>query len=397
MKKTISLLVLLAWCAGATAQTVTVPDVEALPGETVAFCLNLSDGQSDTYTSLQFNATFPATGFTTTGDYTVSSFWKNATAVIGDVDATGLAVIPFASAVVIQGTAVDQLVTVSFTVDDEVAVGEYDVTLSDITFGYGFTDKDIADDITFKVKVVEVRTVNFDETATYLPPYPASEKCNVTMARTITAGNWSTIVLPFTLTQAKAKAAFGDDVQLAEFSGFEVDYGDDEENVVPLGITINFTTYTLSTKKSMTGGKPFLIKTSQDVSHFEAEDVTMFSTVTDVVKTDDFDTPGKFTGSLVTTTIPADGLFISGNRFWYSQGNQPINAFRCWLELGAVLEKETDFGVKFNVLVDGEDTHIDDLTNRIQLSSDVYDLYGRKAPFPHKGLYIVNGKKAIIK
>ena len=40
------------------------------------------------------------------------------------------------------------------------------------------------------------------------------------------------------LTKANAAAVFGSDVQFAKFDGFEVDYGDDEENVIPLGITI---------------------------------------------------------------------------------------------------------------------------------------------------------------
>ena len=108
------------------------------------------------------------------------------------------------------------------------------------------------------------------------------------MTRTIRADTWSTIVLPFTLTKAKVEAAFGDDVELAEFAGFEVDYGDDEENLTPLGITVNFSTYTMNTKKGMTGGKPFLIKTSHDIEGFEADDVTLCADVEAVAKRDEY-------------------------------------------------------------------------------------------------------------
>ena len=52
MKTTILSLALCALCAGATAQSVTVADVEALPGETVAFTLNLTGGKAGTYTAM---------------------------------------------------------------------------------------------------------------------------------------------------------------------------------------------------------------------------------------------------------------------------------------------------------------------------------------------------------
>ena len=68
------------------------------------------------------------------------------------------------------------------------------------------------------------------------------------MRRTIKAGEWNTIVLPFTLTKAKAEAAFGSDVELAEFTGFETEYAD-EEDITPDAITINFATYTMTAKK----------------------------------------------------------------------------------------------------------------------------------------------------
>ena len=49
--------------------------------------------------------------------------------------------------------------------------------------------------------------IKFNETSTTLPAYTAGEKGNVTMKRTIKANQWSTIVLPFTLTKSKASPA----------------------------------------------------------------------------------------------------------------------------------------------------------------------------------------------
>ena len=104
MKKILFLVTaLLAIVQQSSAETdpvpvITVADVEAVPGETVAFSLNLTGGKADLYKSLQFDVQFPATGFSTTGDYTVADEWPHASAIIGDVDESGLARVPFASA-----------------------------------------------------------------------------------------------------------------------------------------------------------------------------------------------------------------------------------------------------------------------------------------------------------
>ena len=257
-------------------------------------------------------------------------------------------------------------------------------------------------DASVNITIAEPRLM-FDETATSMPQFSAGTKENVSMTRTIKANQWSTIVLPFTLTKAKAEAAFGSDVQLAEFSGFTVDYGDDEENVTPLNIVVNFSTYTMTAKKSMTGGKPFLIKTSSEITSFEADDVTMAGSVTDVQKTDEYDTAGKFTGSFVKTKVPADGLFISDNKFWYSTGATNIKAFRGWFELGAVLDKETDFGAKVFFSIDDEPTSVDGVSVVPTRHGDIYTIegqyVGRDIPTERlkKGIYIVNGKKVVVK
>ena len=62
IRLTIVAFALCALFAGAKAQTVTVADVEALPGETVAFSLNLTGGKAGLYKAMQFDIQFPATG-----------------------------------------------------------------------------------------------------------------------------------------------------------------------------------------------------------------------------------------------------------------------------------------------------------------------------------------------
>ena len=150
------------------AQTVTVNDVRVKPGETAEVIISLSGGKADKYTSMTLNVQFPnSTSFTMVDSYEIlSSNWKGAwldneqkepgtLGVIGDINASGLAVIPFASCEAIANNAKEQIVKISFKVASTVPDGEYNVTLKATEFGYNTSDKDVADDVTFKVKVSE--------------------------------------------------------------------------------------------------------------------------------------------------------------------------------------------------------------------------------------------------
>lgn len=292
-----------------------------------------------------------------------------------------------------------EVCTVTIDIPKGIEAGDYPIIMSDIVLTPSAADKGYETarlESTLTIEVNDGR-LHFDENATTLPTYTAGEKGDVTMTRTIKAGQWSTLVLPFNLTRANAKTLFGDDVVFAQFSGFEVDYGDDEENITPLGITVNFSSYTIPARGNLAGGTPVLIKTSKDITSIEVDDVTLTAFVTNVTTTDENGTPGKFTGSLVKTTVPPDGLFIADNKFWYSTGNTNIKAFRGWFELGAVLDKETDFGVKLNFVLDNNPTAIDSIDGELR-NGQIYDLGGRKISKPtQKGIFIVNGKKVAVK
>ena len=305
---------------------------------------------------------------------------------------------------VLTGTS-GSVVELTLVPDAELTQGAtVTATLSGCVMSDAEENQTTFDDVTFTITIGEPDDgyIKFRETSATLPDYTAGEKGNVRMFRTIVANQWNTIVLPFTLSKGKAEAAFGSDVQLAEFSGFEVEYAD-EEDVTPDAITINFSTYTMTAKKGMTGGKPFLIKTSKDIAQFEAEDCTLVGAVTNVSKSDEYETPGVFTGSLVKTKVPADGLFIYEDKFYYSAGSTNIKAFRGWFELGAVLDKETDFGANVRFVVDDEVTDIEGVPSAADEIGAVYTLNGQligkdiDVKSLPKGIYIMNGKKVSVK
>ena len=394
----ICMLAFLLVYTNGTAQTVTVADVDALPGETVTFVLNLSGGKADTYTSLQFDAEFPS-GFTTTGDYSISPKWKNASAVVGDV-IDGVATVPVSSAEVITGADVEGLFSVDFKINESVALGDYDVTLRKITFGYGFTDKDIAADVTFTVHVVSTHTIVLDENSTTVPE--TAEGVNVRVLRTINAGEWSTICLPFAMTEAQVKMVFGDDVQLGDFCGTESEY-DDADNVVGISISFEKTT-------EMEANHPYIIKVSVPVTEFEVENVDVDPAEDDalVVEVDNGMTGrkrvvyGGFYGTYhAQTTLEEYALFLNSNKFWYSTGLTKMKAFRAYFIMLDVLTDVENAAARISLgFNDDETTGIDttqDDSGEMTKDKQVFNLHGQRVSAVRPGLYVCGGKIFMVK
>ena len=401
MKTTFLTLALCIMCANVKAQTVSVADVEALPGETVSFTLDLSGGKAETYIALQFDVHFPNNNFTTTGDYSVSSKWKNATSVVGSVDGDGVATIPVSSAETISDANVEGLLTIDFTVGSNVPVGEYDVTLKNIWFGYGTSSKDYVDDVTFKVNVVAQHTVILYEESTTAPENATG--VNVTVKRTINANEWSTICLPFAMSESQVKAAFGDDVQLKDFDGIESTY-DGGDNVTAINVKFNEVT-------AIEANHPYIIKVSTAMTSFTTENVNIEVEDELSVDKDEYRTGqgtkkdpyvyhyNSFVGSYVAETdVPDECLFLSENKFWYSTGLTKMKAFRGYFDFYDVLSEIENASsrvvMKWN---DEQPTGISEIKHETQKNSQYYDLSGRRVVRPNKGVYIVDGKKTVIK
>ena len=399
MKKTILFLLAFVTMGGASkAQTITVADVEALPGETVAFSVDLTGGKDTKYTAFQFDVQFPATGFTTTGAYTVSPSWTGASATVGSVDGIGLATVPFASANEIQGTDVEGLVTVSFKVDEGVALGNYDVTLKNIFLAYNTSDKDYPADVAFKVNVVSAHSVILDETSTVVPE--AATGVNVTVKRTINAGEWSTICLPFAMPEAQVKVAFGDDVQLGDFTGYTPTF----DNDIVKAITVNFNKVT-----AMEANHPYIIKVSSAITEFTVDGLTIdpqeakvsFGTTTGSGKNKVYH-PVDFIGTYVAdfdfyndaTSYP---LFLNANKFYYATENtKHMKAFRAYFDFDDYMPEAEPASAPIYMSFENETTGIRNI-NMAGESDSYYDLQGRRVETPSKGLYIKNGKKVVIK
>ena len=92
-------------------------------------------------------------------------------------------------------------------------------------------------------------------------------------------------------------------------------------------------------------------------------------------------------------------LFVTGgNKLTYPNTNNSMKGFRAYFQLlGDAASGAREFVMDFG---DGEVTGIINSQLSIVNSSDTgmcYDLQGRRVQNPAKGLYIVNGKKVVIK
>lgn len=391
MKKTfLSLFALIAMGTTAFAgekPVIAVADVDVLPGETVWASVNLTDGKADTYTAMTLYAQIPMELVPYIDDIgcTVNAAWEGTSFSYNLDPKTGIATIPFASSNVIPGSSLNDLVKVKLKLKATAPLGEYSLTLKNTLFEYNSSDKDYADDVTFKVNVVNFLVL--DETSTVAPV--AATGVNVKVKRTINANEWSTICLPFAMSEAQVKAAFGNDVELKNFSSWSSETNIDDEIV---SINVGFTSVS-----AIEANHPYVIKVSTAISEFTVDGVDIDPADAEVV-VGKGKTKGTFYGNYVAgTEVPEENLFISGNKFYYSTGSTTIKAFRGYFELKDVLDSYYDEAPSRVVFDFGDVTGIQKVSAQGQNDGIYYDLSGRRVEKPSKGVFIVNGKKVIIK
>ncbi len=273
--------------------------------------------------------------------------------------------------------------------------GVYDV---DIVGGM-LADPDAAK-TTLEPVITSALTVNgsvtLDEDSDVVPASTTGD-VNIKVKRTIKGGEWSTICLPFDMTENQLYDAFGTDVKLAEFDSYDVDC-DAANNVV--SITINFTDANLA--DGLYANYPYIIKTSADISEFNTRATITPDEENALVEYDNGLTGkrrevyGTFYGTYhANTTVPAKGIFISANKFYYSKGLTKMKAFRAYFMLEDILSSvEGAQGIRMKY--DDATTGVSSIVRNGD-GNVYYDLQGRSVVNPTNGIYIQGGSKVYIK
>ena len=221
---------------------------------------------------------------------------------------------------------------------------------------------------------------------------------NVTLNnRTFRRGRWYSVVLPFSVSQKQMKSVFGDGVKVLHYSDVT-------------GTDLNLFEHFY---QMIVGGTPVLVKPSQEVTNPVFNNVTLTSKeVVDIVNTG-----FKCTGSWNNVDFPAYSYFIDAktNSFYQYDPTKVetgtvkphAGAFRSWIIASENASTAKQLTMHINGIEEqGETTAI---WNAISGNDDaevaskgIYSLSGQKmnaadtSSLP-KGIYIVNGKKFIVK
>jgi hypothetical protein len=382
--KSLGLAVLVS-CLTLSAQAkpvVTVADVYAQPNSTTYFTVNLTidEDKVDTYLSFGCDLILPE-GFTVDNDKNlVSPTWPDA--VLAGTQIRTM------STKTLSGIENNGLFSIALTVGD-LEKGDYTVSLENIVLEYPPKEADeAAADVSFTIHVSDVLTLNENS---QIAPETTTTNSDVKVVRTLNAGEWSTICLPFALNAANIAEIFPDGCEIAELAGYDVEK-DDAENIV--GINVNFNPSTV-----IRANQPYIIKVNANVKEFTAKSKKVSSKpVATVLENDDLDPYATMTGTNVAmTVVPKNSLFLSDNKFYYSAGKTKIKAFRAYFTFMDILSSLDGASTRVKFFVtDGDETteiKIPELLN----DGEYYNLNGVRVETPSKGIYIKDGKKVVVK
>lgn len=273
------------------------------------------------------------------------------------------------------------------------------------------------------------------------------DKGNHTMRlyRTFKIDNWNSLVLPVNLTAGQVKTAFGGDTKLSVLQGAtaeapnriyftKVDLTDDDATAINAGKLyiikpqVEMTTLPggseAVTRKVTTGDKTFdlSLRTYYTFNQVVLNTALESGNVKSSVVQGATDEGGlQMVGTYVkkgkevdgTTAIPAKSYILgtpsgaTGSKWYYTKVDvNNVKGLRGWLETG----KDAPAGVKFviNGVEEGEVTAIEGIESSMEVSkrinSNIYNLNGQlvrsnsvSAEGLDKGIYIIGGKKVVVK
>jgi len=292
---------------------------------------------------------------------------------------------------------------------ETVVPGNYPITFDNVRIS-GANNEPVSSTIaSATLTVKEMKTVELDEESETAPE-AKTEPVIAKVKRSIKAGQWSTICLPFAMTSDQLTEAFGDGVELAEFTGYEVE---DNNYSDASGITLQFTK--LAETASTVANTPYLIKVTNAITYdegFTVKNVTLTpdedNTTVSITNTVGSGKNKKeytidFYGYIAKSTMDAGEFFISGGKFYKNTTNgKSIKGFRADFLLGENINPA--FAKPMSIDIDGETTGIFEIkANERTLTDGVYTINGQYVgknvdsnTLP-KGVYIINGKKKIVK
>ncbi len=220
---------------------------------------------------------------------------------------------------------------------------------------------------------------------------------DVTMHRTLKAGSWNTLTMPYALSTLFLNI-------MKSYYGITA-----VKELTDATLTDGTLKLTFADAASVVAGKPYLVKVENDLdfSTQAISNVTVSKTLQPV--TSDY---VEFVPTLGRTLVtgPEDAednkdavLFLAaGNKLVNpkvvnnpEQAESYIKGFRAYFRLKGNAVNAASFNLDMG---DGETTGISSMHNsECIMHNEYFDLQGRRVAQPTKGIYIVNGKKIVVK
>ena len=210
-----------------------------------------------------------------------------------------------------------------------------------------------------------------DEDEAFVSPGTDITGATVRLKRTLKEGIWNTFCVPMDLAISGDMA--GKYRQCNSISGNVMTFGE---------------------ASSIEAGKPYLVKPDAEIANKVFSNVTLSATPAATVQqgVSGLAFIGTYSPKELKTDKTEQFLTASGKLAYpSSSANATLKGMRAYF-----LVPE---GTEARVSIDGEETTALTLVNSEKriVNSEVYDLQGRKVANPTKGMYIVDGKKVIIK
>lgn len=238
-------------------------------------------------------------------------------------------------------------------------------------------------------KIDETETLTLNESATNT--IEAKSGVNVTLKRTMVKGEWNTICLPFSVTEDKAKAAFGNDVKIVELDEYA---------------TVDHNVLSFKASTGIVAATPYLIKPSAvaDEYTFENVDITDKAAGYSMTKNADI----AFKGIYNTVDITSDvvdakfgdtyyAAFLgAGNKIYKANGSgNKTKGFRAYFAI-----PKSASASALRVVIDGTATSIKNIDSEVvESNAPVYNLQGQRVDGNNltPGIYVKAGKKFVVK
>ena len=226
-------------------------------------------------------------------------------------------------------------------------------------------------------------TLSLSESDATLPSTNTSYD-KVTLTRSMTAGKWSTLCLPFALSSTEISDNFGAGALVKTLSGVTVTEG-----------VFNMT---FEDAPTIAAGTPYLVKATKNVTTITANTsggVAVNTTLSETATTvSDGDNSITFQGHFGTQTVAAGNYIIKDNKFYVVGNSGTTNkGYRGYFTIAGPNANKVKA-----LNLDEDVTGIEIVQEPEQENKTMYDLQGRVIKNPQLGhLYIMQGKKYLNK